>query len=166
MKIIIDWLIHFPPEIATALLATLPVGELRASIPIGIEVFGLRPLAALIASLLGNAVPALLVIFGIEALTAWADRNFKWFHRQLTRFYRRTERVSRGKYEKYGAVALFLLTAIPLPLTGVWTASLAAVIFRIPHRHAFPAILLGMLVAGLIVSALTLGAEGVIRNLN
>ncbi len=160
----IGFLLQLPPEIATAILAAMPIGELRLSIPVGIEVFGLRPLASFIVSLMGNAVPALIIIFGLEAIRQWADNNFKWFHRRLQWFYARTKKVSQERYEKYGFVALFLLTAIPLPFTGVWTASAAAVIFRIPHKKAFPAIFAGMAVAGIIVSALTLGTEGMLRN--
>lgn len=165
MSYVINFLASFPPEIATLLLAMLPIGELRASIPVGIEVFNLRPLVAFIVSIIGNAIPMFVVVYGIETLTKWADRNWKWFHRCLEHFYERTERVTRVRYQKYGVVALFLLTAIPLPLTGVWTASLATVIFRVPHRKAFPAIILGMIVAGIIVSAITLGSESLIKSL-
>jgi len=165
MNQVIQWLANFPPEIATLLLAMLPIGELRASIPVGIEVFKLQPLVSFIVSIIGNAIPMFVIVYGIKALTRWAERNWKWFDRQLERFYARTERVTRERYQKYGAVALFLLTAIPLPLTGVWTASLATVIFRVPHRKAFIAILLGMVVAGIIVVAITLGTGGIIKSI-
>ncbi|MBU0531450.1 small multi-drug export protein [Patescibacteria group bacterium] len=165
MSNIINWLANFPPEVATLLLAMLPIGELRASIPVGIEVFNLRPIVSFIVSIIGNAIPMFVIVYGIEAVTKWAAKNWIWAHRLLEHFYERTERVTREKYQKYGAVALFLLTAIPLPLTGVWTASLATVVFRVPHRKAFPAILLGMIVAGIIVSALTLGTEGLLKTM-
>ncbi len=165
MSYIIEWLTNFPPEVATLLLAMLPIGELRASIPLGIEFFDLRPLVAFIVSIIGNTIPMFIVVYGVEALAKWADQNWKWFHHCLEHFYERTERVTRVRYQKYGVVALFLLTAIPLPLTGVWTASLATVIFRVPHRKAFPAIILGMIVAGIIVTAITLGSESVIKSL-
>ncbi len=155
-----------PPEITTALVAMTPIGELRAAIPLGIEVFGLSPLHAFIVSVVGNAVPVLILIFGLEAITSWCDRHVKWCHRILTRVFVRTERVFRGKYERYGVAALFIFTMIPLPVTGVWTASVAAVLFRIRPRVAIPAILLGMLVAGIIVTFITLGAEGIVSYAN
>jgi len=165
MSYIIDFLASFPPEIATLLLAMLPIGELRASIPVGIEVFDLRPTVAFVVSIIGNTIPMFLVIYGFRTLTKWAEQNWKWFDHLLERFYARSERVTRDNYQKYGAVALFLLTAIPFPLTGVWTASLAAVVFRVPHRKAFLAIFSGMVVAGIIVTALTLGTEGLIKTI-
>ncbi|MFH1142444.1 MAG: small multi-drug export protein [Candidatus Uhrbacteria bacterium] len=162
MSMIIDWFINFPPDVATALISMTPFGELRAGIPIGIEVFDLRPLHALIVALIGNAIPALLVIFGLEAITQWCHRNVSWGERILQKIFERTEKKFQGKYAKYGAVALFVFTAIPFPLTGVWTASIAAVLFRINYRYSLPAILLGMLVAGIIVTFATLGTKSFI----
>ena len=150
-------------EIITALLAMTPFGELRAAIPVGIEIFNMTPLHAFIVSIIGNAVPVFVLVFGLRAITRWCDKNVKWCHRILTKVFARTERIFRGKYERYGAVALFLFTMIPFPVTGVWTASVAAVLFKIRPRIAVPAILLGMFVAGIIVSFVTLGAGGLFR---
>jgi uncharacterized membrane protein len=150
-------------EIIVFLTAMTPVGELRAAIPVGIEVFGMSPLHTYVISVLGNAVPVLVLVFGLGAITRWCDKNVKWCHRILLKVFARTERVFRGRYERYGAVALFLFTMIPLPVTGVWTASVAAVIFKIRPKVAVPAILLGMLTAGIIVTFVTLGAEGAIK---
>lgn len=165
MNYLVQLVSNFPPDLATGLLAIMPVGELRLALPVGIEVFGLRPAQAFFVSLVGNAIPALVVVFGLDWGRDWADQHWRWAHRIIMRVEKRTDRVTRGKYEKYGLVALFLLTAIPLPLTGVWTASVAAVIFNINPKRSLPAILGGMVVAGIIVLSLTLGAEGVIGNM-
>jgi len=57
---------------------------------------------------------------------------------------------------KYGYPALVLFVAIPLPLTGAWTGSLIAFLFKIPFKIAFPLISLGVIIAGVIVLALSL----------
>ena len=54
---------------------------------------------------------------------------------------------------KYGAIGLALFVAIPLPVTGAWTGSLAAIVFDIKPKYAFPAIVLGVTIAGIIVSS-------------
>lgn len=164
MSYLLNFLTNFPPDVATFLLAMVPIGELRAAIPVGIEVFGLSPLNSFVVSLLGNSVPVFGLILLLSWFTNWCEGNFQWCHRVLERVFSRTERVFSGKYERYGVMALFLLTAIPFPLTGVWTASVAAVIFRIPKSKALSAILSGMIVAGIIVTFVTLGAGGVIRS--
>ena len=52
---------------------------------------------------------------------------------------------------------LFVLVAIPLPGTGAWTGALVASLLDIRLRNALPAILLGLLAAGAITTAVTLG---------
>ena len=52
-----------------------------------------------------------------------------------------------------GAIGLSLFVAIPLPVTGAWTGSALAILFDIKPRYAFPAIILGVTIAGILVSA-------------
>ena len=52
---------------------------------------------------------------------------------------------------------MVVLVAIPLPMTGAWTGSLAAWVFHIPPRSAIPLISLGVLIAGVIVTLLVEG---------
>jgi len=51
--------------------------------------------------------------------------------------------------------------AIPLPGTGGWTGSLLAFLFNIPYRKAALLILTGIILAGIIVSFLSLGGIAV-----
>jgi uncharacterized membrane protein len=50
-----------------------------------------------------------------------------------------------------------LLVAVPFPGTGAWTGSLVAALLDIPLREAVPTILLGVIIAGLIVTGVTCG---------
>ena len=63
---------------------------------------------------------------------------------------------------KYRLLGLFLFVAIPLPGTGAWTGALIADLFDIRVKHSLPVIALGVLVAALIVSALSYGLFGVL----
>ncbi|PIZ52675.1 hypothetical protein COY25_04705 [Candidatus Uhrbacteria bacterium CG_4_10_14_0_2_um_filter_41_7] len=63
------------------------------------------------------------------------------------------------KYARYGALALFLFTAIPLPLTGLWTATLSAIALKVPVKYAFIGIASGVVVAGVIMTIGSLGSE-------
>ena len=58
---------------------------------------------------------------------------------------------------KYRLPGLVVLVAIPLPGTGAWTGALVASLLDIRLRNALPAILLGLVVAGGITTAVTLG---------
>ena len=58
---------------------------------------------------------------------------------------------------KYRLPGLIILVAIPLPGTGAWTGALVAALLDIRMRHAVPAIFLGVVIAGIIVTAVTAG---------
>ncbi|MBU4227890.1 small multi-drug export protein, partial [bacterium] len=51
----------------------------------------------------------------------------------------------------------FFFVAIPLPATGAWTGSVAAFIFGIRFWYAFPTIVGGVMIAGVIVILASLG---------
>ena len=59
------------------------------------------------------------------------------------------------KVNKYKYLGLLLFVAIPLPGTGAWTGSLAAAFLDMPLRKALPSIILGVLLAACIMTALT-----------
>ena len=54
-------------------------------------------------------------------------------------------------------VGLIVFVAIPLPVTGAWTGTLAAWLFGVNKRVAFPAIFAGICIAGVIVTLASLG---------
>ena len=60
---------------------------------------------------------------------------------------RRKKRIERAKY-----LGVFAFTAIPLPLTGVWSASAVAAFLKLDFKKSLFWIVLGNFVAGIIVS--------------
>ena len=75
--------------------------------------------------------------------------------RMLNWLFEHTRR--RGRViERYEQIGLVLFVAIPLPVTGAWTGSLAAVLFGLKFNHAFLCILIGVFIAGVIVTCLSL----------
>ena len=54
---------------------------------------------------------------------SFIDRFFQWL---FNRTYKRSRKIM-----KYGAIGLTLFVAIPLPITGAWTGSIAAILFNI-----------------------------------
>jgi len=49
-----------------------------------------------------------------------------------------------------------------LPFTGIFTGAVAASIFQIPFRQAFPLLALGSIISGIIVTLITVGATNLI----
>ena len=136
-------------------ISMVPVIELRGAIPIGVG-FGLPFWPVFIASMVGNLIP-------VPFLILFTRRVFEWLRRKsglLERFVSKLEKKAEAKEDllkKYELLGLCILVAIPLPGTGAWTGSLVAAVFNIRLKYAFPAIALGVLIAGIIVSAVTYG---------
>lgn len=140
---------------ATFFLSMLPVTELRLGLPFGITL-GLEYWQALTAAVLGNLVPAPLIILFIKQVFAWLRRHIPKMDAWLTRLENKAH-LKGEKVERYGLLGLCLLVAIPLPGTGVWTGSLVAALLNLPMRRALPAIVLGVLIAAAIMTCLTFG---------
>ena len=147
----------FSRELVVIIVSALPVVELRGAIPLAINLFNFSWYYALLLSIIGTLIPVpfLLLFFGTISQRLSKIGIFKrWFHR-LDEHSRR-----RGKIiERYKRIGLVLFVAVPLPITGVWTGSLAATIFGVKFRHAFLSILAGTCIAGAIVTSLSLLAK-------
>jgi len=107
---------------------------------------------------LGNLVPVPFILLFLDRVSEQL-RKVGILDRILDWVFERTRRKG-SIVEKYGAPGLVLLVAIPLPGTGAWTGSIAAFLLGLSFKRAFPAIALGVLIAGMIVTTLSvLGLE-------
>ncbi|MHC1631870.1 MAG: COG2426 family protein [Methanotrichaceae archaeon] len=154
----ISVLYTIPGWLATFLLAMSPIFELRGAIPIGICVYGLSPLNAYLISVLGNLVPVGFLLLYLEPVSCHLMRYrygkifFDWL-------FSRTYRKYAEKYRRYGLLALIFFVSLPLPVTGAWTGSAIAFLFGLKFKHAFPAIAIGVLIAGAIMTCSVIGIE-------
>ena len=64
------------------------------------------------------------------------------------------EQARRKKVEMAKYIGLFVFTAIPLPLTGCWTASAVAAFLKLDFKKSLLFIVLGNLVAGTAITLL------------
>ena len=143
-------------RIITFLMAMVPVVELRGAIPYGV-IAGLSVPEAFILAVLGNLAP-------IPFLVVFTRKVFEWLRTKsegLDRIVRKLEaKADKNKelVEKYEFFGLMLLVAIPLPGTGAWAGALVAAMMNMRLKRAMPAITVGVIVAGIIVTTLTYGA--------
>lgn len=139
-------------ELTVLLTAALPIIELRGAIPVGISL-GLSPIHATLISLLGSMIPVPFILFSIRPIFNYlkTTKIFKKLVHKLT-----DKSMSKsGKIQKYGAWGLLVFVAIPLPGTGVWSGSLAAALLDMRFKWAFPAILVGNIIAAAIIMGLS-----------
>ncbi len=141
--------------IKIALLAMLPVTELRGAIPIAISYYHLPALPSYIFAVLGNLVPAFFLLIYLKPFSNFL-RKWHVFDLFFNWLFQRTRRHEK-RYEKYGALFLLFFVSIPFPGTGVWTGSVAAFLFGIRFWYAFPMMVGGVIIAGIIVTWTSLG---------
>ncbi len=151
---LLEFLNGLPKEVITVIIAALPVSELRGAIPIAYCAMKMPLSRTLFFAYLGNMLPVIPLLILLEPVSARLRRFHLW-----RRFFDWLFEKTRKKAEivqRYEALGLILFVAIPLPVTGAWTGCIAASLFKIKFRYAFPAILIGVLIAGIIVTILTL----------
>ena len=146
----------FKVVLETFLVAMVPVIELRGAIPFGV-VNGLSITTAFIVSVLGNLLLIPLEIIFIRRVFAWARTKSKKLNDLILKLEGRAEK-NRPLVEKYKFWGLMILVAIPLPGTGAWTGGLVAAMTEMRIKKAMPAIALGVIMAGVIVTGITYGA--------
>ena len=144
----------FPPELIVVLVSTLPVAELRAGVPMGMNLFHMSWYVALGLSIIGNLIPVpFLLLFwkGVAkaiSRTTIGARFVNWLFRRAERY--------KASTDKYGFQGLMLFVAIPLPGAGAWTGSTAAWVMGLKFWRAFLSICFGVIIDGFIIVGLSL----------
>ncbi|MBP7274617.1 MAG: small multi-drug export protein [Kiritimatiellae bacterium] len=133
-------------------ISTLPIVELRGAIPVGIGFLQMPWWEAFAVSVAGNMLPVPFILWFLGPLSRWGMR-FRLGRRFFEWLFARTRRKTAG-VEKYETLGLAIFVAIPLPMTGAWTGAMAAFVMGLSLRHALWSILLGVLVAGAIMTVL------------
>lgn len=158
---IIELLKGLSQEAVVVILAALPISELRGAIPAAIA-FGFDPGKAYLMAFAGNLIPVVPLLFLLEPASAWL-RRFPLWKRFFDWLFERTRRKATV-VERFEAIGLIVFVAIPLPVTGAWTGCVAATLFKVRFRYAFPAIVIGVALAGCIVLALSLAGKGMLSS--
>lgn len=148
---------HLSPEIIAFIVSMLPILELRGGL-IAAKIMEIDFWKAFIICYIGNMLPIPFILLFIRKIFDWLKR-FKKVEALIEKLEARSVRKA-DKVKKYRLWGLFLFVAIPLPGTGSWTGALVADLFDIRIKYSLPVISLGVLAAGVIVSALSYGLFG------
>lgn len=139
-------------------VSAAPLSELRGGIPLALAL-GFPPGIAWALALLGNLVPLPFLLWGLPKVLPWLEKLPGALGRAVRAYFSWRRRHARG-WARYGPWFLFLLVAVPLPGTGLWTAALVAALLGIPGRKAAGPLAAGVGLAGLLV---LLGSLGLLR---
>ncbi|MFP4456646.1 MAG: COG2426 family protein [Clostridia bacterium] len=138
-------------EVRVLIVAATPIIELRGAIPVGLS-YGMSIWHAFILSYLGSLLPVPFIVFTLRPIIEWLKKGIlkpvveKISDRAL---------LKGKKVQKYGFLGLIILVAIPLPGTGVWTGTMAATLIDMRFKWILPAVMIGNLIAGIIVTFIT-----------
>lgn len=144
---------------STILMAMVPVIELRGAIPFGVAA-GISVKQALICAIIGNLIPIPFILLFLRRVFVWMRKISTGFENLVEKLELRAKR-KKGIVDKYEIIGLIILVAIPLPGTGAWTGALVATVLDIRMRRALPAITIGVIIAGILVSVITYGGFAV-----
>ena len=153
----------FKKYILVFLISMIPLIELRGAIPYAVGI-GLPKIYSFIIAIIGNMVPVPIIYLFARKVLEWGkDKKLtgKFFTWCLIKGERGGKKLS-AKAGKGLYWALFLFVGIPLPGTGAWTGTLAASILNMDFKKSVIAVMAGVLLAGLIMMAVSFGLFEVI----
>lgn len=157
--------------LATTIISMIPIVELRGAIPFGSAVafWGENALPvwkSFLFSVLGSSLVCVLLTFLFWPIFKWLKntRLFKKLALAIENKLNRSSKSINDKVEKEDNIkktwwikwiGVFVFVAIPLPLTGVWTGTCLALFVGLNKRDTMTSIILGNLVAGIIMMAIS-----------
>ena len=142
-----DWLVVF-------IISVCPILECRLGMFTAIVLLEMNPFVGFTISFLGNILPIpfilLLInwIFKVLKKVPGINKAIFWLENKTMQ--------KRDKIDKYGIWGLLIFVAIPLPGTGGWTGALLASLLELDKKKSFLVISLGVFIAGLIITVLSL----------
>lgn len=145
------------------LISMVPLIELRGAVPYAVG-FGLPVAPSCLIAVIGNMIPVPFIFLFARKVLEWGKDK-----RVVGGFFRfclqKGEKGGAKLQEKAGRglyVALLLFVGIPLPGTGAWTGTLAASLLNMDFKKSMTAVLCGVLLAGAIMLAASLGVFGAV----
>lgn len=140
-----------PAEIIIFIVSLMPILELRGGL-IAASLLKVNWLYAFPICVIGNLMPLPFILLFVDKIFAVLKRT------RLKKIVEHFEKNASAKSEsvaKHRKLGLFVFVAVPLPGTGGWTGALVASALRIKLKDALPPIILGVLTAGIIMSAIS-----------
>ena len=144
------------PEVIVFIVSLLPILELRGGILVGF-LLGMDLLPSFIIAFIGNIIPVPFILMFIKFIFKKLKKT------RMKGFIEKIENKAMSKsnqIQKYAYLGLLLFVGIPLPGTGAWTGSLIAALLEMDNRKSFGIIVLGVIMAGIIISILSYGVLG------
>lgn len=145
-------------------VSMVPLFELRYTMVTLVPALGVNYFIALVVGIIGNMLPVPIIYLFARKVLEWG-KDKKVIGKFFTFCLNKGERGGKRLEAKAGKGlywALFLFVGIPLPGTGAWTGTLAASMLKLDFKKTVLAVMCGVILAGLIMMALSFGLFEVI----
>lgn len=148
----------FSAEAIVFIVSLLPILELRGGIIAGF-LLGLDLMPSFLIAFIGNIIPIPFILLFIKFIFKVLKKTrMKGIIEKLE-----NKAISKSdKIQKYAYWGLLLFVGIPLPGTGAWTGSLIAALLNMDIKKSFIIIVLGVIMAGIIISVFSYGLLGMV----
>ena len=157
---LVEWLTNhmdgLPRELIIFVISLLPILELRGGL-LAASILGVPIVPALCICIIGNILPIPFILLFIEKVLEWMKKT-RLFHGFAEWLEKKATGPKAEKIRKVEFLGTLLFVGIPLPGTGAWTGALVAAMLNMRLKRAFPAIALGVVIAGIVVAFVTYGA--------
>lgn len=144
-------------EMIVFIISMVPILELRGGL-LAASFMNIGIVRAIWYCVIGNIIPVPFILLLITPIFNRLKQT-KTFRPMVEKLENRAMGKSE-QIEKYQFWGLVLFVGIPLPGTGAWTGSLIASLLGVKFKKAFPAVLLGIVMATIIMSIVSYGLLG------
>ncbi|MCK9484715.1 MAG: small multi-drug export protein [Candidatus Marinimicrobia bacterium] len=138
----------------------IPTLELRASIPFGIFATDLSWQIVFGVCIIANIIIGIIIYFLMELIIKVLTM-IPIISRLWDNYVEKTQHKIQKGVDKYGEWAVAIFIGIPLPGSGVYTGALASYLIGLKFKKFIVANIIGVLIAGIIVTAICLTGVGV-----
>ena len=139
-------------EALAFVISMVPILELRGGL-IFSSAAGIDMWKAIPICVIGNLIPVPFILLLITRIFSWLKKT-KVFRPMVEKLENKAM-SKKDQIEKYEFWGLVLFVGIPLPGTGAWTGSLIAALLDMKFRKAFPAVIIGVCLATVIMTTIS-----------
>lgn len=153
MEVLVQWFTdnlsqHISREMVIFIISMIPILELRGGL-LAASLLKISAAKAIPICIIGNIIPIPFILLFIKQIFKLLKKT-RIFHGLIVRMENRAMGKS-DQIKRYEFLGLLLFVGIPLPGTGAWTGSLIAALLGMKFKKAFPAVIVGICMATVIM---------------
>jgi len=152
------------PVITLIFLTLLPFLELRASIPYGILNTDLNWVVVFFICVITNILLAPVIYLLLDKII-FIITKIKIIDKLYQKYVEKTQKKIHKYVDKYGLIGVSIFIGIPLPGSGVYSGALGAYLLGIDFKRFLIAAIIGVLIAGTLVTIISLTGGGIFNSL-